>query len=283
MGEYGQYTPTEFRNWNDEAPNVAIGMEGAPGHQATPLNPDGSNKPDGERGYYRNAPTMGGFDQMTARLGGFWDSMLGEGRRWWVTATSDSHVNWRDGGGDFWPGEYSKTYVHARPDQGDILAGLRAGRVFVTTGDLVSQLDVTARSADGASATIGGTLAIPAGLDVTVTVRLRDPAGANVSGRSSEVRRVDLIVGDVTGSAQDRASDRNPSTRVVRRFTASDWKRDGEVLTMTHRLRGVRAPMYLRVRGTNTAELEPTSDPKGEDPWSDLWFYANPIFVTPAK
>jgi len=26
---------------------------------------------------------MGGFDQMTARLGGFWDSMLGEGRRWW--------------------------------------------------------------------------------------------------------------------------------------------------------------------------------------------------------
>ena len=39
---------------------------------------------------------MGGFDQMTARLGGFWDSMLGEGRRWWVTANSDSHVNWGD-------------------------------------------------------------------------------------------------------------------------------------------------------------------------------------------
>jgi hypothetical protein len=55
---------------------------------------------------------MGGFDQMTATLGGLWDSLLGEGRRWWITSTSDSHVNWRDGGSDFWPGEYSKTYVY---------------------------------------------------------------------------------------------------------------------------------------------------------------------------
>ena len=38
----------------------------------------------GARGGYRNAPTLGGFDQMTARLGGFWDSLLGEGRRWWI-------------------------------------------------------------------------------------------------------------------------------------------------------------------------------------------------------
>jgi len=31
------------------------------------------------------------------------------------------------------------------------------------------------------------------------------------------------------------------------------------------------------VRGTNGAELEPA----GEDPWSDLRFYANPVFITP--
>jgi hypothetical protein len=36
---------------------------------------------------------------------------------------------------------------------------------------------------------------------------------------------------------------------------------------------------YLRLRGTNGEELEPTSDGIGEDPWSDLWFYSNPIFV----
>ena len=76
---------------------------------------------------------------MTARVGGLWDSLLGEGRRWWITATSDSHVHWTRGGSDFWPGEYSKTYVHARQDYGDIMDGLRNGRIWVTTGDLITQ------------------------------------------------------------------------------------------------------------------------------------------------
>lgn len=131
IGGYGQDTPAELRGWNDAAPNVAIGMEGAPGHQASALNPDGSLDPKGSRGGYGRAPTLGGFDQMTARLGGFWDSMLGEGRRWWITSTSDSHVHYTEGGSDFWPGQYSKTYVLARRDHADILDGLRHGRVFV--------------------------------------------------------------------------------------------------------------------------------------------------------
>jgi hypothetical protein len=29
----------------------------------------------------------------------------------------------------------------------------------------------------------------------------------------------------------------------------------------------------------NTESLEPEVDPPGEDPWSDLWFYSNPIFI----
>ncbi|MQA90201.1 MAG: phosphoesterase, partial [Gemmatimonas sp.] len=138
LGVYGDNTPGELRNWNDTAPQVAVGMEGAPGHQANALNPDGSIDPDGVRGGYGNHPTLGGFDQMTARVGGFWDSMLGEGRRWWITSTSDSHVHWREGGNDFWPGEYSKTYVYAETTYDDVLDGIRSGRVFVTTGDLIS-------------------------------------------------------------------------------------------------------------------------------------------------
>jgi len=35
----------------------------------------------------------------------------------------------------------------------------------------------------------------------------------------------------------------------------------------------------LRVRGTGGSEPEPEPDPRGEDPWTDLWFYSNPIFV----
>jgi hypothetical protein len=94
------------------------------------------------------------------------------------------------------------------------------------------------------------------------------------------VARVDLITGPVTGSVADRTTTRAPATAVTRRFTAPDWIRDGEVLTMTHRIPALTGPLYLRVRGTSSDEQEPAVDPKGEDPWSDLWFYANPIFVT---
>jgi hypothetical protein len=62
---------------------------------------------------------------MTARIGGLWDSLLGEGRRRWITATSDSHVHWTRGGVDFWPGGYSKTYVLANTDEMEPAAGGR--------------------------------------------------------------------------------------------------------------------------------------------------------------
>lgn len=66
QGQWGLDTPQEFRNWNDTAPKVSIGMEGAPGHQAAAINSDGSLDPKGARGSYGNvnAPTMGGFDQI---------------------------------------------------------------------------------------------------------------------------------------------------------------------------------------------------------------------------
>lgn len=281
VGVYGQTAPAELRDWNDTAPQVAIGMEGAPGHQADALTPDGQIDPAGVRGIYRRAPTMGGFDQMTARLGGFWDSMLGEGRRWWVTATSDSHRHYSEGGDDFWPGEYSKTYVHARTEAADILDGMRQGRIFVATGDLVSELDVTVR-AGASEAAMGGELSATSGQPIEVTIRLRDPAAPHGGGRTVDVGRVDLILGEVTGPVTNRAADANPTTRVVRRFTAQDWTQDGEVLTMTHTLDAGLSPFYLRVRGTNGEELEPAPDPSGEDPWSDLWFYSNPVFVTVA-
>lgn len=282
VGVYGQDRPAEFRDWNDAAPRVAIGMEGAPGHQAGALNRDGSRDTTGVRGGYGNSPTLGGFDQMSARLGGFWDSMLGEGRRWYITSTSDSHRNWRDGGSDFWPGEYSKTYVRALRTHADILDGIRGGRVFVTTGDLISELDVTAEplGAYGSRAEIGGELALGDVSEFRVTISMRDPEGANHHGDRPSVARVDLIMGNVTGRAADRATDQNPSTRVLKRFTAKDWRRDGEVLRMAFVVRGVTGSQYIRVRGTNTTELEPIPDPRGENPWADLWFYSNPIFVS---
>ncbi|WP_169952091.1 phosphoesterase [Microbispora sp. H11081] len=289
LGVYGQDTPAEFRNWNDTAPDIAHGFEGAPGHQAGTLNRDGTINPNGSRGGYGNYPTMGGFDQMTARLGGLWDSLLGEGRRWWITSTSDSHVHYHDGGSDFWPGEYSKTYVYAGWDYADILDALRNGRIFVTLGDLIDQLDLTVRragkapqhaEANGSSATVGETLTLRGrDRDAEIEVRVREPRTPNASGQRPHVNRIDIITGRVTGPAADRSSDTNPTTAVAGRYGPGQWSREGDEIVVRHTLRDIDGPMYVRVRGTNTDELEPQPDPRGSDPWSDLWFYSNPVFI----
>lgn len=289
VGQYGLDEPRELRANSDTAPDVYRGMEGAPGHQAASLAQDGSPKrnargePAGFRGAYQNdgAHTFGGFDQMTAIVGGLWDSLLGEGRRFWIVATSDSHVNYAEPsrpGADFWPGQYQKTYVHAERTYDGILDGLRSGRIFVVAGDLISELDVTA-TARGSTAGIGGTLAVPKGQDVSIQMRFRDPEARNAADYSPRVARVDLIAGDMTGPARDRNADKNSSTRVVARFTARDWMQQGDVYTLSTTLPRVAGNMYVRVRGTSTTDAEPAMDPPGENPWQDLWFYSNPIFI----
>lgn len=272
LGVWGQDTPHEFRNGNNAAPDIYVGFEGAPGHQAGPLN-------GGARGGYGSYPTHGGYDQMTARVGGLWDSLLGEGRRWWITATSDSHVHWTRGGSDFWPGEYSKTYVLARQDYADIMDGLRNGRIWVTTGDLITSLDLTAGS-QGKEAAVGETITVSRSkrADVEIEIRFRPLDGMNHNGDRPQVRRVDLIVGQITGPSADLDADTNPTTEVVARFGPRDWRKQGEYFVIKHTLRDVETDMYARVRGTSTDEAEPLADGK-ESPWDDLWFYSNPVFV----
>ncbi len=52
----------------------------------------------------------------------------------------------------------------------------------------------------------------------------------------------------------------------------------------THVFKGVDGPFYLRLRGSDgnrlAADGGPVMDVSGAaDPWSDLWFYANPVFI----
>lgn len=276
---YGRYEPAELRNWNDAAPNVAVGFAGAPGHQAITLAPDGSLLADRPRGAFAGQRTMGGFDPMTARLGGLWDTLLGEGRRWWITANSDSHRHYTEQGVDFWPGEYSKTWVYAPQHYHDVLEAIRGGRMFVATGDLISGLSMTL-STNEISHEVwpGDTLRLPRGVEVTLTVTLTDPSAPNSAGREPALARLDVITGETGRPAADLEADSNPSTRVAARYTRDQMQAGGELLT-TSWTTTVTGNMYIRLRGTNTAELEPESDPNGENPWDDLWFYSNPVFI----
>ena len=130
------YSIGAIRDFHDAAPNVAFGFEGMPGHQKA-----------AQRGHYDGGPfqnntgqdvtfrarTYGGADYMLAKIGGAWDALLGEGRRFFVFVNSDFHTTDHD----FWPGEYAKdhTYVQDLNHDGsysadELIAGLRSGNSF---------------------------------------------------------------------------------------------------------------------------------------------------------
>jgi hypothetical protein len=263
--------------------------------------------------------TWGGFDWMTATVGGLWDSLLAEGKPWWITANSDSHNVYTDTAarpadsdydthgttgdpvysgtidlteGDYWPGQYSRTHVGADAfSYAAVMAGIRAGRVWVDHGGLVKALDVRL-TGGGRRATLGGVLHVARGTDVTLTIEIALADGPNWAQFVPELARVDVIRGDVTGEAADRDAFTAPTARVVRSYDTSG--RSGTI-QLTYRLGRVDTPAYVRLRGTDGNRSAPGAmgaavDPHGPamdvvgdaDPWRDLWFYANPIWVLPS-
>ncbi len=325
-------SPHEIRAWRDAEPHIAVGFEGAPGHQAAgipaPLGP-GSG-----RGGYDNSPTAasfpgyplesyrtwGGFDWMTATVGGLWDSLLAEGKPWWITANSDSHQVYADlgvrGGGDFtangryddpvygggplatgnsdfWPGFYSRTHVGAADfSYAAVMAGLRAGRVWVDHGGLISGIDVRVR-AGGSWVTLGDTLVARAGTPIQLAVTVDLANGPNWAQFTPVLARLDVIRGAVTGPAADRDAFTTPGTKVVKSY---DVNRSTGQVSFTYDLGRLDGPFYVRLRGTDGKRSAPgylgaAVDPAGPamdvlgsaDPWTDLWFYTNPIWVLPRR
>ncbi len=325
----GVDSPHEIRGWSDAAPGIAVGMEGAPGHQAAGIAKSALG-PEQARGFYDNTPTIdsfplyplesyrtyGGFDWMTAKVGGLWDSLLAEGRRWWITANSDSHAVYKDtfvrgdgngkyadptspffgkygdparvgspvaGNGDYWSGFYSKTLVGAvSRDYLAVMAAISAGRMWVMHGDLIKALDMRVSGSKSVSGgvTLGGYHEAKVGDDVVVSIKIRLADKANNNGDTPVLARVDLISGDITGPTKDRDSFAAPAA-VVKSF---DIKEKRGEMTLTYTFAAVKSSFYVRIRGTDgrfaaTGTIEPRLDPVPIDPWTDLWFYANPIFV----
>ncbi|MFB9376749.1 histidinol-phosphatase [Kineococcus gynurae] len=259
--------------------------------------------------------TWGGFDAATARLGGLWDSLLAEGLPWWVTANSDNHFDHGDtvrvedlsrefylehghrgtpvptgvpqhGYVDFAPGFYSRTCVGAPTrDYAAVMAGLRAGRVFVVHGGLVRGVEARVRPGGvGPGVTFGARTAVTRGGDVEVELRVDPATGPNGSGEVPRSARWDLIVGTVTGRVADLDRDlfEAPGTRVAESFEMPAHA--AGPVTFRTTLRGVADPLYLRFRGSDGKHMRSDGHPEVDrigdsDPWDDLWCYTNPVFV----
>jgi hypothetical protein len=313
----GGYNIEHFRDFNTAAPDICFGFEGAPGHQVNhwrgfgnAVTCAGDNCTSKDFG-----GTYGGVGFYTAKVGGLWDSLLGEGRRWFNYANSDYHKHYTAGGDDFYPGEYQKTYVYATDSDHngeyslkEIAEGLRSGNAYFVQGDLINHLEFTARSRFQ-EVHVGGELTIKDRRwfrePLVLTIKFKSPS-VNNNGDSPVVDHVDLIAGEITGLIDPLSPDytkaTNESAKVIASFRAGDWATDEDGYNViVYHIKNVDKNMYFRLRGTNLACNTPnqtgpaTALPSADyckpladaldtvdgaqEAWNDLWFYSNPIFV----
>jgi hypothetical protein len=284
----------DVRDFNNIDPHVVFGFEGMLGNQMSP-----------DRG--ETAEVYGGTDVKVAKVGGFWDALLGEGRKFWNFANSDFHFktsrnNLYSSG--YWPGEYSKNYTWIEGSTvQNIVDGMRSGKSFSVFGDLINALDFKV-SGDGRQEEMGGELDVKQGDNLELTIRFKSPAKNNNNAPVS-VDHVDLISGEVNGKIQqgtpEYSKPSNDTTKVLKRFTSADWTTDAEGYNViTYKLGAADKNRYFRLRGTNlgvdvpgeTSNGEPLLDVKNNTVdnatrfeeinsrnYGDLWFYSNPVFV----
>ncbi|WP_315806652.1 MULTISPECIES: hypothetical protein [unclassified Bradyrhizobium] len=221
------YNIEHFRDFNNAGPTVAFGIE-SPGHMA-----QGGLK--GGSGSYGTGAVGGGTYGMagvyTAKVGGLWDGMLGEGRNTFVYVSSDWHNRGAFGArdaattSDFIPGEYTKLYVPNTENfrAQSIIDGMRSGNSYSVNGDIIGpDLKFRAKGEwDFNWKTMGETLQVYPGEKIVVEMQLTIPAknnspysfnnpllaqvGINQPLNQPSLDHVDLITSDITGVIQPGA------------------------------------------------------------------------------
>lgn len=214
------YNIEHFRDLNNAAPTVAFGIE-SPGHFAQGTKTGGS-------GSYGTKAVGGGTYGLqgvyTAKVGGLWDAMLGEGRNYFIYVSSDWHNRGSFGAGDaattadFWPGEYSKLYVPNTSNftSQNVIDGMRSGNSYSVNADIIGpDMVFRAHGADGVWKTMGETIVANPGETITLEMAMTVPAKNNSPYsfnnplltpinmqqplNKPSVDHVDLITGDITG------------------------------------------------------------------------------------
>jgi hypothetical protein len=351
------YNIEHFRDFNNAAPTVAFGIE-SPGHFA-------EGGISGGAGSYGSGAVGGGTYGMsgvyTAKVGGLWDGMLGEGRNFFMYISSDWHSRGAFGArdryttADFIPGEYSKLYVPNALGfrNQSIIDGMRSGNSYSVNGNLIGPDLVFRAGAHGDWKTMGETLVVRPGEKVVVEMQMTIPA-ANYSPytfynpllaqlglrqplNKPSLDHVDLITGKITGVVAPTASNYavanasgvdgaaivyNQTTTIAKQIGAKQMKafklpNGATRLTFSTTFTAGADAFYIRTRGTNIPVATPNVTDSAGNPlldannalvsctdsscpahlesidgvkkvtndvqaWSNLWFYANPIFVRPA-
>ncbi|WP_430641472.1 hypothetical protein [Bradyrhizobium centrolobii] len=209
------YNIEHFRDLNNAGPTVAFGIE-SPGHFAE----GGVN---GGSGSYGSGAVGGGTYGMqgiyTAKIGGLWDGMLGEGRNFFIYVSSDWHSRGSFGArdtsttADFWPGEYTKLYVpnsnydsqdghdddhggdgkrsdkrhgNGQGNDGsdfesrDVVDGMRQGNSYSVNADIIGpDMVFRARGPHGDWKTMGETLVVDPGDMITLEMAVTVPTKNN--------------------------------------------------------------------------------------------------------
>jgi hypothetical protein len=301
----GYYTISDFRDFNSIAPDVSFGFDGMPGHQknSTRGSYDLDEAPYQVEMNGKKCATFGGAGIFASKIGGVWDALLSEGRRWWISASSDYHDD-----EDFYPGEYQKTYVWVtrKNEPQALIDGMRSGNRFIVSGELITNLNFKVDTA-----TMGQTLKTDRKI-VKIEINVLDPDKKNFNTYSDYcnpgIDHIDLIAGEVTGlispSDPDYTKDNVSTTRVIARFDAKGgvkdangieslkWVDSGNGWKKIRYTAEVNGKMYFRLRGTNhplntPGELDGVGNPlpdiaeenSAEKAFADLWFYSNPVFV----
>ena len=295
----------DYRDLLDIAPDVFVAFEGMTGHQASPIR-GGLDKTRS----YQNSHTFGGVGIQAAKIGGVWDALLSEGHRFSITSLSDFHRHVDNGGSDFYPGEYSQTYIFMKEKTAQAFVdGLRSGNIYGVQGGLIDRLKFTA-----GSATMGETFHTGKST-VKIRILVRDPDTDNHNKWSDLTNpvldHIDLIAGEmrpkVAKGTEEYSIGEYDKVKVIARFDANGgntdangitsirWKDLGGGIKLIEYKVKITGDAYFRLRGTNHGlNVEGKTDANGnpledvpvsnskeatKEAFEDLWFYSNPVFV----